>query len=186
MVPLLDQFYYFALTIMIGMIAGFCYDLYKVTRGTLRLRRIGTALGDVLFWLVLTGVVFVLLLLGNWGEVRLYVFLGLVLGAVIYLNFFSRGSTSIITWTFTTLYRLWNLFVRIIVFAWRMICLPFKGAYLAVAIPLAFIAGIGGKIFKGIKMVVNKVFGRPVRRVKRGLRNRISSIFPIFQYKDRE
>ncbi|RYD03678.1 hypothetical protein N752_18185 [Desulforamulus aquiferis] len=49
LVPLLDQFYYFALTILIGVVSGFCYDLYKVTRGNLRLKRIGTALGISFF-----------------------------------------------------------------------------------------------------------------------------------------
>lgn len=186
LVPLMDQFYYFALTIVIGMVAGFCYDLYKVTRGTLKLRRIGTALGDVLFWLVLTGVVFALLLLGNWGEVRVYVMLGLALGAVIYLNIFSRRTTSILQWTFRTLRQLWRWFIKARSFTWRMVCLPFRGGYLLAAIPLGFVVGVTGKVLRGTRTVLNKLLGRPVRRVKQSFRNRISSIFPIFEYKDKD
>ncbi|SHF39020.1 spore cortex biosynthesis protein YabQ [Desulforamulus putei] len=186
MVPLMDQFYYFALTIIIGMVAGFCYDLYRVTRGTLRLRRIGTALGDLLFWFVLTGVVFVLLLLGNWGEVRLYVLLGLALGAVIYLSVFSRRTTSMIRWTFRALHQLWVWFIKSLSFAWRMLCLPFRGVYLLVALPLGFVAGVTGKVLKGTGTVLNKLLGSPGRRIKKGFKRRISSIFPIFEYKDPE
>lgn len=184
MVPLMDQFYYFALTIVIGIIAGFCYDIYKVTRGTLRLRRIGTALGDVLFWLVLTAVVFILLLLGNWGEVRLYVLLGLALGAVLYLNLFSRRTTSILQWTFRALHQLGIWFLKVLSFTWRMVCLPFRGVYLLIALPLGFLVSVTGKILRGAGMVLNKLLGRPVKRVKQSLRSRISRIFPFFKYKD--
>ena len=179
MVPLLDQFYYFAFTVLIGVVAGFCYDLYKVTRGTLRLRKIGTALGDVLFWIVLTGVVFTLLLMSNWGEVRLYVFLGLVLGAVIYLSILSRSTTSLLQLTFKTIRRLWKFFIRLLDFVWRLICLPFRFLYLAVAVPLGLVTGLLGKI-------THKLFGKPLRSAKRSLRSRLSSIFPIFEYKDHD
>lgn len=177
MVPLLDQFYYFAFTVLIGVVAGFCYDLYKVTRGTLRLRKIGTALGDILFWIMLTGVVFTLLLVGNGGEVRLYVLIGLALGAVIYLNILSRSATSLLQFAFKTVHNIWQLFIRLITLLWRVICLPFRAVYLVVAVPLGLVAGLMGKIS-------HKLFGKPLRSVKRSLRSRLASIFPIFEYKD--
>lgn len=186
MVPLMDQFYYFALTILIGMVSGFCYDLYKVTRGTLRLRRVGTALGDILFWVVLTGVVFILLLIGNWGEVRLYVFLGLALGAILYLNFFSRCTTSLIQLFFRTLYKLWGLLLAFLSLVWKIFCVPFRILYLAVVIPLGLGAQLAKKIGRGVRFITGKVIGGPYRWIKRGIRNRLSSIFPIFEYKDRE
>lgn len=165
MVPLLDQFYYFALTILIGLVSGFCYDLYKVTRGTLRLRRIGTALGDVLFWLVLTVVVFFLLLAGNWGEVRLYVLLGLAIGALIYLKLLSRHATILLQLVFGIFNRIWNLLIRALKVTWKLTCLPFRLVYLVVAIPLGFIV-------------------HPLRKLKRAIRKRLANIFPIFEYKD--
>ncbi len=179
MVPLLDQFYYFAFTVLIGVVAGFCYDLYRVTRGTLKLRKIGTALGDILFWVVLTGVVFTLLLMGNWGEVRLYVFLGLTLGAVLYLNVLSRSTTSLLQLTFKTVHRLWKLFIKLLSSIWWVLCLPFRFLYLAVAVPLGFVAGLLGKI-------TQRLFGKPLRSAKRSLRSRLSSIFPLFEYKDHD
>lgn len=185
-VPLLDQFYYFALTILIGMIAGFCYDLYKVTRGTLRLRKIGTALGDVLFWLILTGLVFLLLLLGNWGEVRLYVLLGLALGALIYLNLCSRRTTTLLQWFFKAMHRLLQGLWKGALFIWQLFCLPFKGIYLLVAIPLSITLKIAGKVMRGGKWLLNKCLLSPGRKVRVSLRKRFSTIFPIFEYKDKE
>ncbi|WP_273483809.1 spore cortex biosynthesis protein YabQ [Desulforamulus ruminis] len=179
LVPLLDQFYYFALTILIGMVAGFCYDLYKVTRGTLKLRRFGTALGDIFFWLILTGVVFILLLLGNWGEVRLYVFLGLALGVILYLNFFSRSTTSLLNLFFRAIRQLGLWLLMLLALIWKALCLPFRILYLMVAVPLGWTA-------KVLNKVTGRLIGKPVRRLKQKLRNRIASIFPIFEYKDRE
>lgn len=173
MVPLLDQFYYFALTILIGAISGFCYDLYKVTRGTLRLRRIGTALGDVLFWVILTAVVFILLLAGNWGEVRLYVLIGLTIGAVLYLNLLSRHATLLLQFTFKLINRICKAIIDMFKFIWKVFCLPFKIIFLAVAIPLSF----GKKVLK-------LVIVQPVRKLAGYIRRRLSSIFPIFEYKD--
>ncbi|WP_242836849.1 spore cortex biosynthesis protein YabQ [Desulfotomaculum nigrificans] len=184
LVPLLDQFYYFALTIFVGMVCGFCYDLYKVTRGTLRLRRLGTALGDVLFWLMLTLVVFVLLLLGNWGEVRLYVLLGLALGAVIYLHFLSRRATSLLQWAFRVVHQFLKLLLKVFFFLVTAICFPFRILYLSIVIPLKMVAGITGKVIRGAGALVHKLVGKPISRVKRGIRGRLSSIFPIFEYKD--
>lgn len=186
MVPLQDQFYYFVLTITIGMVAGLCYDLYKVTRGTLGLRKIGTALGDVLFWLILTGVVFVLLLLGNWGEVRLYVFLGLALGAVCYLNIFSRRTTVLIQWLFKTTLQIWVGLLKTISFIWRIICLPFKGLYLLVTVPVIFVSRILGKVLSWVKRIITRVFSKPIKVIKGGIWQRITSIFPIFEYKKKE
>jgi spore cortex biosynthesis protein YabQ len=49
-----------------------------------------TSLADLLYWLLATLVVFAGLLFGNWGEVRLYVFLGLSAGVLLYYRLFSR------------------------------------------------------------------------------------------------
>ncbi|GAB6159251.1 hypothetical protein JCM39194_24510 [Desulfotomaculum varum] len=186
MVPLMEQFYCFALTIVIGVVAGFCYDLYRVTRGTLKLRRFGTALGDLLFWLVLTGVVFVLLLLGNWGEVRLYVLLGLALGSAIYLNLFSRQTVSVIRWTFRQILQIWRGCVKGFCFVWRLLCLPFRGIYLLVALPLGLAADLTGKIVQGSGKVFNKLLGAPYRRFKNACKRRLSAMLTIFEYKDPE
>ncbi|SHH00747.1 spore cortex biosynthesis protein YabQ [Desulforamulus hydrothermalis] len=186
MVPLMEQFYYFALTIAIGMVAGFCYDLYRVTRGTLKLRRFGTALGDLLFWLVLTGVVFVLLLLGNWGEVRLYVLLGLALGASVYLNLFSRRTVSVIRWTFRQILQIWHGLIKGFCFVRRLLCLPFRGIYLLIAVPLGLAAGLTGKTIQKSGQILNKLLGVPYRHFKNACQRRLSAIFTIFEYKDPE
>jgi len=75
-----EQFQIFLLMIGIGMVAGLCYDIYRVIRSRLGLRRLWSSVGDILFWFLMTPFVFAMLLYGNWAELRLYVFLGLGVG----------------------------------------------------------------------------------------------------------
>ncbi len=89
MVPLSEQFSSFVITVSTGVIMGVTYDLYWSVRERLHLRKIGTGIGDLLFWSVSTAIAFFLLLIGNWGEVRFYVFIGIILGITGYLHWFS-------------------------------------------------------------------------------------------------
>jgi len=80
----------FLLTVIIGMFLACVFDGYRVLRGSLKPRPWVTWLGDLAYWIFATIVVFFGLMVGNWGELRLYVFLGLISGAGIYYRFFSR------------------------------------------------------------------------------------------------
>ncbi|MBE3577884.1 MAG: spore cortex biosynthesis protein YabQ [Limnochordales bacterium] len=73
-----------------GLMIGLLFDLYRLGRWLFRPGRIGTYVGDILFWLLLTPVLFVLLLFTNGGELRLYVFAGLAGGCLLYFRLFSR------------------------------------------------------------------------------------------------
>lgn len=115
------QFIAFLISFGIGIGAAFFFDFYRVTRRALRLSRWGTGIGDLLVWIVLTCLVFGLLLLVNWGEVRWYILLGLALGAAFYYRALSRGGQ--LFWK-----RLWDIAGRIIrvlirplVFAGRLV-----------------------------------------------------------------
>lgn len=73
----------------LGLAAGLLYDLFRVLRCRVCLPLLGPAL-DLLFWLVLTGVLF---LWSQWawgGPVRLYGVVFLFLGGVLYFRLFSR------------------------------------------------------------------------------------------------
>ena len=106
-----EQILAFILTIIAGAIVGFLFDFYRVMRGVLQPKRLGTILGDIAFWLVGTVVVFLFLLAGTWGEVRFYVFIGFAAGSLLYratmssravgcLVYLVRGSSAVARWGF--------------------------------------------------------------------------------------
>ncbi|WP_307399469.1 spore cortex biosynthesis protein YabQ [Desulfofundulus luciae] len=169
---LAEQLNAFLLTLLTGLISGFAYDFYRVLREMLRLKKAGTFAGDLLFWLFLLVVVFGLLLVGNDGEVRFYVFLGLALGAGIHLIFFSSAARRFI-------YRSIYLFLRTIqviaagtVAFFRILTFPFRVVFFLVAWPVAQ----GGRALRlagrGIGRAGKSVLGPPVHRFSGGLRTR--------------
>ncbi len=94
--PVMAQAIVFALTVAIGLLLGLLFDFYRVIRGRLHPGPLGTILGDLLFSLVATGVTFVLLIAGNWGELRLYVWVGFLLGAFSYHLLLSRSLVTLL------------------------------------------------------------------------------------------
>jgi spore cortex biosynthesis protein YabQ len=169
---LTEQLNAFLLTLLTGLMSGFVYDLYRVLREMLRLKKAGTFIGDLLFWLFLLVVVFGLLLVGNDGEVRFYVFLGLALGAGIHLIFFSSAARRFI-------YRSIYLFLRAIqiitagaVAFFRILAFPFRVIFFLVAWPVAQ----GGRALRlagrGIGRAGKGVLAPPVHHFSRGLRAR--------------
>lgn len=78
------QVYAFLVVALAGAAAGALFDLLRVIRWRLQP---GSALGataDLTYWGLATAVLGTALFLGNWGELRLYVLLGLGSGAASY------------------------------------------------------------------------------------------------------
>lgn len=127
------QFIAFFISIGIGIGGAFLFDFYRVAKLILKLKRLGTSIGDLLVWVVLTFMVFSLLLWVNWGEVRWYIVLGLGLGAILYHRLFPRGGLVFWRRSFSITGRIVRFLERVIrflasplVFAWRLVQLLFR------------------------------------------------------------
>lgn len=78
------QFYAFFMIILCGAVLGLLFDLLRVARGHFRPNRLVSAAADLLFWGVATVALSGALFYGNWGEVRFYVLVALLLGVGVY------------------------------------------------------------------------------------------------------
>jgi spore cortex biosynthesis protein YabQ len=75
----------FAVLCLGGLLVGFLFNVYTGLRRVFRVQRgLLTNIGDLVYWLIVTTVVYVLLFITNGGEVRLYMLVGVVLGIWIY------------------------------------------------------------------------------------------------------
>ncbi|MDA8235820.1 MAG: spore cortex biosynthesis protein YabQ [Clostridia bacterium] len=135
MISLTWQVQAFLITIAIGLLMGLTFDVYRLVLKHFRWRRWGRDIGDFIFWLIVTLMVFLLLLHGNWGEVRLYVLLGLGIGLGIYFRMFTRLTRRIIK----TLAR---LIKKTLLFLLMIISFPFRLVQKIIIVPLGFI-GLG-------------------------------------------
>lgn len=84
------QAYIFFTVFYGGLIVGFIYDIYRGLRSYLNPTRIATFIEDLVFWIIITLIVFFILIKSNWGELRGYIFIGLFLGIYLYLKTLSK------------------------------------------------------------------------------------------------
>ncbi len=87
MESLSTQLYAFGIVMLAGISLGVLFDFFRVIRGLLRPGFFATPLLDLLFWVICTPVLILYLLLANWGELRGYVAIALVLGFAFYKLF---------------------------------------------------------------------------------------------------
>jgi spore cortex biosynthesis protein YabQ len=73
-----------------GMTMGLLYDTYRIMKGQTGLRGWLLIICDLLFWASCTFLVFGTLLRVNEGIVRMYLFLGMAVGAVVYFVLLHR------------------------------------------------------------------------------------------------
>lgn len=90
------QFTTLGLMLACGLGIGLLFDLYRVLAHELRFPRWLIPLLDLAYWALAAGLVFRMLLIGNFGQVRLFVFLGLFAGYTVYFLLLSRVSVRFI------------------------------------------------------------------------------------------
>jgi spore cortex biosynthesis protein YabQ len=87
MTSLLLQIKAFVLTLLLGIITGGIFQYYQLTVRSARPGKYSLYLLDFILWLFLILLVFVSLLLINQGEMRVYVFIALLAGVLIYYRY---------------------------------------------------------------------------------------------------
>lgn len=116
MEPLGIQLYAFGIVLLAGVNLGLFFDLFRVIRGLLRPGFISTPLLDLLFWALVTPIIVLYLILANWGELRGYVVIGLVLGLFFYRLTLSGIVISFLLWLVDLIRGLINLLIAFV--AW--------------------------------------------------------------------
>ncbi|MBS4008446.1 MAG: spore cortex biosynthesis protein YabQ [Clostridium sp.] len=118
-----EQLQTFVLTVGLGILIGIIYDFMMTGRKFIRLSRGAHFFVDLLFCLTMTLLVFIALLVNNWGEVRAYVFIGLGGGILIYMLLFSRHVSRLLLKTFSLLIVFVSSLIRPFLMIYRKISL---------------------------------------------------------------
>ena len=107
-----DQAYLFLVFSLTGVAIGILFDFFRILRRSIKTVDIITYIEDILFW-ILTGL---LVLYNIWyfnnGEIRIYMFLGIIMGILVYMSTLS----SIII----------KIFTKILQTSIKVLELPFK------------------------------------------------------------
>ena len=126
-----NQAYLFLVFSLTGVAIGILFDFFRILRRSIKTSNLVTYIQDILFW-ILTGII---VLYSIWyfnnGELRIFVFLVLIIGLLIYMTTLS----SIIV----------KIFTKLLVILINILKVPFKMIYSLIS-----------KIITGIAVLFNK------------------------------
>ena len=80
----------FLVLLFTGVVWGGFFDLYRVFRSRIKVNKTIDLMGDLIFWLLAVCLVIPLIYWGTWLELRLYVWISILLGLVLYFSFLSN------------------------------------------------------------------------------------------------
>lgn len=151
MILIVEQVYIFLYAILAGAIAAFLYDILRIKRRAIKTGVIFVGLEDILYWLIIAILLFITVYNSNSGQMRGFIFIGNVIGVVLYESLLSniiiKSSMMII-----------NFIKKVFRFIWMVLSYPFKLLYKILSIPVIFIAGLIIKLFKLIGRGFVKIF----------------------------
>lgn len=90
MPDLLNQICAFLLTLLTGILLGAIIHFYQLTVRKSRLRKYFLIVVDFTLWILLIALIFFGLVLINLGEMRVYVFIALLVGTLLYYRYGAR------------------------------------------------------------------------------------------------
>lgn len=86
----LEQMYIFFIFIICGVIIGIIFDVFRILRKSFKTPDIVTYIEDVLFWIITCILFAYTIFTYNNGEIRLYIFIGALIGILIYILTISK------------------------------------------------------------------------------------------------
>ena len=85
-----NQAYIFFIFILNGFLIGILFDIFRILRKSFKTKDFLTILQDILFWILAGFIILYSIFKFNNGELRGFIFLGILIGAIIYLLLFSK------------------------------------------------------------------------------------------------
>lgn len=86
---IVEQVYVFFYSILTGAILGLLFDFFRGFRYA-GIKDVWVYLQDIIFWLITAVIIIVSTFLINEGELRIYMLIGYLLGAIFYMLLFSK------------------------------------------------------------------------------------------------
>ncbi|MFC0216117.1 spore cortex biosynthesis protein YabQ [Paenibacillus chartarius] len=122
-----------------GLALGVLFDGFRVLAGQLRVPRWTQPVTDLLYWSLATILVFRILYWSNHGQVRLFVFIGLLIGVVIYFTSLSKAVISVMHYLIRTVKALFRFLVKTVE---TVVVKPIIGLYRLFILFLGFLAAL--------------------------------------------
>lgn len=140
-----NQAYLFLIFTIDGIIIGILFDIFRILRKSFKTSNIVTYIEDIIFWM-LTGVIILYSIFTfNNGEIRLFMFLGILLGIAFYLLLFSKYIIKISV-------KIIGIIKKAVLFIYKIFEYPIKTIYKIISKPINIIVINISKIFRQINV----------------------------------
>ncbi len=139
MVTINEQAFLFLTCVKTGIIMGMFYDLIRVFRKIIHHPNWAVQIEDLLYWVTCGGFAFTMIYWRNYGEIRSFVFLGVIIGLILYFC-----TVSILFMKVTT--KVINMAKRIINQMIHFILIPIKCIITIICIPITHTRKICARI----------------------------------------
>jgi len=176
-----SQLFSFIVTLLMGITIGILFDFYNVTKGIIRPRKVGIYLGDLLFWVITTIVVFFMLLIGNWGELRFYVVIGILAGVLCYIKLLSRIVIKTLLYIICIIKRVLACIAKGLRFFWFVVSYPVILLGNIIIIPVGLLGRTYNKLCNFTGRQSERFIKKPARKkavlLKKNIKNKLNSLF---------
>lgn len=154
-----NQAFIFLSSIIGGMIVGFVFDIFRILRRVVKTTNFITHLEDILFWLLVSIIIFTLVFVTNDGELRWYEFLGVILGVIFYNLLFSHFVIKVSVSVINFIKKIIALIIKIVLFPLVIIYKIFKR-------PCKALGRFMKKLFKNVMRVIKAIVKKIVSSIK--------------------
>ena len=152
-----NQAFIFMVFIINGILIGLLFDFFRIMRRTFKTNNIITYIEDFIFW-ILTGIILLYSIFTfNNGEIRIYMFLGVLLGITLYMLSISSYVIKINVKIINFIKMIIAKIIEIILYPIKLLLKILKSIFYK---PVAFIIINVGKIIKKYttKLLINNNF----------------------------
>lgn len=84
------QLYNFCVFIVLGIVISFIFDIFRILRKSFKTNNFFTYIEDISFWLISGYLIISAIFKFNDGELRAYLFTGILIGIAIYIILFTK------------------------------------------------------------------------------------------------
>lgn len=127
-----QETYAFAISLLGGVSIALIYDILRAIRMMMKSNKKVIHLFDIIFWIIAAGMSFYFINIGNDGQIRGFMFIGLIIGWTIYFFIVGKKLVNVICFILNKLFKLMEVIFKIIT-------IPFKFIFKFLAFLITFL-----------------------------------------------
>ena len=86
-----NQALLFFIFVINGLLIGIVFDIFRILRISFKTKDFVTYIEDIAFWLITGAIVLYSIFIFNNGEIRFFIFIGIIIGVILYMMLFSSN-----------------------------------------------------------------------------------------------